>query len=194
MSYKGVKRKGGLWRDALILLAITLVLGLILGWVFTATRKPIDEAAEAAKKIAYQNVFSQYELIMLEEDENLTSVIDQSEFEDAKITEGVRIVAETGELLGYAFIAASNGYNGEVSISVGVDLEGKVTGVDVVSMNETAGLGANCTKDDFKKQFIGMENSIDCEEIDGLTGATITTQAVTNAINACLSIAGHVIP
>ena len=56
-------------------------------------------------------------------------------------------------------------------------------------MNETAGLGANCTEASFKGQFTGKSGSIVTgEDIDAISGATITTDAVVSAVNACLRL------
>ena len=75
-------------------------------------------------------------------------------------------------------------------------MDGTVCGVELLSINDTAGLGMNATKSDFRDQFIGLVNGIkvmknssdpDNNEITALTGATITSQAVTDAVNAALA-------
>ena len=98
--------------------------------------------------------------------------------------------------IGYvASFTAKEGYGGDISLSMGVAADGTITGLEVLSASETAGLGANCTTDAFKSQFAGinserveytkMGKSAD-NEIDALSGATITTKAITKAVNSLL--------
>lgn len=209
MVNKIFKRKGdSLIRDALILFAITLLLGLVLGWVFMMTKKPIDKAADAAKQEAYSRVFADYDNVTIESDDAVNALIDKYQAEgtvitnengetiDATVSEGVAVKDSSGSAVGYAFIAQSKGYGGNVSVSVGVTTDGVITGIDIVTMNETAGLGAECTQDWFKNQYAGKSGEIVVSksgasadnEIDALSGATITSNAVTRSVNASLAL------
>ncbi len=98
------------------------------------------------------------------------------------------------EKIGYVFTSSAKGYGGAVGIMVGVDLEGKITGIEILSHSETPGLGANATGDDFKSRFVGKageltvdKNSNDGQNIKAITAATITSKAVTSAVNAVLA-------
>ena len=78
-----------------------------------------------------------------------------------------------------------------------VDKDGKVTGVNILSHSETAGLGANAVKESFRDQFVGLVKGITVSKdkpgensIDALTGATVTSRAVTKAVNAAIEAAG----
>ena len=78
---------------------------------------------------------------------------------------------------------------------VGVDNDLKVTGVEIISQSETAGLGAKCTEDGFKAQFVGKteniavtKNGAKDNEIDAITSATITSKAVTKGVNDAISV------
>ena len=195
-----IKRKNDSYlKDAFILCAITLVLALILGGVYMMTKDPIDEAAEKGKQVAYQNVFPDNAPIEIAADDPLTQAVLGFEPEDekTKITEAVKVTDGTGNEIGKAYIVSTKGYGGTITVSVGVNNEGTVTGIDIVSMNETAGLGANCTKDEFKSQFAGKTGEITVtksetaadNEISAISGATITSDAVTKAVNKCLSFA-----
>ncbi len=110
-----------------------------------------------------------------------------------------RGLAENGEVIGYAIPSSCKGYGGDIEVMVGIDLEGKVTGVEILSQSETPGLGANCTKETFKdmyKQslpegcFTVVKDGTGGEggRIDALTGATITSMAVTQAVNNAVDI------
>ena len=79
----------------------------------------------------------------------------------------------------------------------GVDIDGKVTGVNILSHSETAGLGAKAAETSFRDKFVGLVNGITVSKdkagensIDAITGATITSRAVVNAVNAAIEAAG----
>ena len=106
----------------------------------------------------------------------------------------------SGNTIGYVVTSYDEkGYGGRISIMTGVDSEGKVTGVSILDMSETAGLGANAKRDSFREQFIGKIKGITVSKdeagenaIDALTGATVTSRAVTRAVNAAIEAAGGV--
>lgn len=96
-----------------------------------------------------------------------------------------------GKETGYVFTAGAKGYGGTVSVMVGMDNEGVITGLEILSHSETPGLGANATSDSFKSRFVGKtgeltvdKNSNDGQNIQAITAATITSKAVTAAVNS----------
>lgn len=100
-----------------------------------------------------------------------------------------------GEILGYAVISEPQGYGGKISMVVGVDPEGTVLGVDIISQSETAGLGANCEKDEFKEKFVGKTAGVEVikggatgNQIDAISSATITSKAVTDGVNQAIEL------
>lgn len=108
---------------------------------------------------------------------------------------------ESGEVIGCAIPVTSKGYGGDVSVMVGISSVdgGMVTGVEILSHSETPGLGANATSEDFRNQFkdnpslhgfsVVKDGTGGSEgKIDAITGATITSNAVTNAVNEALNI------
>lgn len=102
---------------------------------------------------------------------------------------------EAGELCGYIFTTQSKGYGGAVEVMTGVDKDGKVTGVETLTLNETAGLGMKAKEPAFRDQYKGKLGKINVvksnpgdEDIQALTGATITSTAVTNAVNTALAL------
>ncbi|MCI6228132.1 MAG: RnfABCDGE type electron transport complex subunit G [Clostridiales bacterium] len=97
---------------------------------------------------------------------------------------------------GYAVEVTPSGFNGTVTMMVGVDNAGKVLGISVVNHTETAGLGAEAASQGaagtaFRSQFTGMSGSVsvtkDGGQVDALTGATITSRAVCTGVNAALN-------
>lgn len=94
------------------------------------------------------------------------------------------------ETAGYVFTAGAKGYGGTVSVMVGLDTEGVITGIEILSHSETPGLGANAVKDDFKSRFTGKSGELtvnktsnDGQNVQAITAATITSKAVTEAVN-----------
>lgn len=101
---------------------------------------------------------------------------------------------------GYAVQVAPSGFNDEVSMMVGIDRSGNVLGISIISHTETAGLGAvaaakTAAGDAFRVQFKGMSGSVavtkDGGSVDALTGATITSRAVCEGVNAALACAAN---
>lgn len=94
---------------------------------------------------------------------------------------------------GYVVEVTPSGFGGEIDMVVGIAPDGTVSGVSIISMSETSGLGANATKESFRSQYVGKAGDLavskDGGEIDALTGATITSRAVTSGVNAALTAA-----
>lgn len=95
----------------------------------------------------------------------------------------------------YAVEVAPVGFDGEITMMVGIDHTGKVLGVRIISHTETAGLGAVAAADNakgeaFRGQFVGKDAAVAVgADIDALTGATITSKAVTQGINDAVAAA-----
>lgn len=96
-----------------------------------------------------------------------------------------------GKEIGYIFTSGAKGYGGTVSVMVGLDTEGVITGIEILSHAETPGLGANAVKDDFKDRFNGKSGTLtvdkvsnDGQNIQAITAATITSKAVVAAVNS----------
>ncbi len=189
-------------KNTLILTAITLVAGILLGLVYEITKEPIALAKEAAKKEAYQQVmadadaFDGLELI----DEAIKFVEDTVESSSCTINEFVEAKAN-GETVGFIVTTTtSEGYGGEIQISVGILKDGTVKGVAILSIGETAGLGMKATEEEFYSQYAGKNveffsvsktgASAD-NEIDALSGATISSNAMTKAVNSAVIYYRH---
>lgn len=164
-------------KTALALFLICAVAAGILGAVNSVTAPTIAAnnaaAADAARK----------ELLP-----------DADSFEEAVLSDGSTgfIGKADGKTVGYVFTTAGKGYGGDVEIMTGINTEGAVLGISILTINETPGLGMNAKKDDFRNQFTGKSGTLavnkDGGEIVALTSATITSRAVTNAVNKALSL------
>ena len=186
----------GIIKDCLILFVITLIAGAALGVVYEVTKDPIA-AQEAKKKVeAQQGVFA-------EADTFDTMELDEAVAAQAA-TNGVTIdevfdAKAGGTHAGYVIQATSpNGYGGNITLMVGVTADGTCNGYSLLTINETAGLGMNAKNVEWAAQFAGktveavevtkLGASAD-NEIDAISGATITSRAVTETVNACIAYA-----
>ncbi len=114
-------------------------------------------------------------------------------FEEAASEDGktYHIGKADGKTVGFVFTTSASGYGGTVEVMTGINADGTVTGISILTINETPGLGMNAKKESFLKQYIGSDGPFtvvknktpDYNEILAMTSATITTKAVTNAVN-----------
>ncbi len=185
--------KSKIIKDAIALFAITLVSGLCLGFVYNITKEPIALAEEQAKQESYQAVFPQ--AASFESREEINTALAAWGADGAEVTEVLEAVDGSGAALGYVVsVTATEGYGGGISLSLGVDLEGTITGLEVLSMSETAGLGAKCTTDEFKSQFAGIQKDqiVMNEDFDQISSATITSEAIEKGVNGALGFISEI--
>lgn len=94
---------------------------------------------------------------------------------------------------GYAAEVTPVGFDNTIAMMVGVDFEGKILGISIISHSESAGLGAiaaasNSAGQSFRDQFVGLSGSVSVgDNIDAITNATITSRAVCDGVNAALA-------
>lgn len=194
------KKKNNIVINTLVLVVITFVAIAALAFVNQITAGPIEKAEVNAKAQAYKvvyadaNEFAEIDGIdkMIEDS---ASVLAENGFEGCTITDSLAVKNASGDTEGYIVVATSpKGYGGEVQVAIGIK-DDKLTGFEPVKHNETPGFGANCTTPEFTQQFAGKAASVltysktgasSDTEIDALSGATITTNAVTEAVNAAI--------
>lgn len=89
---------------------------------------------------------------------------------------------------GYVIGTTTSGYAGPISMLIGVDSDGFVTGLQVRSMEETFGLGAEALTDwEFLAQFLRTEGDVSVgTNIDAITGATVTSKAIARSVNSAV--------
>lgn len=193
--------KNKIIKDALALTLITLVAGVALGGVYEITKDPIAKQEAQAKAEAYEQVFTDAAAFeAVEMDDTLTKTIrdqlDQEGYKAQSIEEVMRAEDQSGETLGYAFtVVTSEGYGGDIQFSMGVQNDGTLNGISILSIGETAGLVMNADTPAFKDQFVGKQveklqytknGATQDDEINAISGATVTTNAMTNGVNAGL--------
>ena len=196
-----MKKQSGFIKDAIILFAITLISGLILGFVYDITKAPIAAAANAAKNEAYAVVFP--EAKDFEASDAETSKIAETAdeisgkgFGHVTVDEVVDAKDASGNNVGRVITATSkDGYNGTVQLSVGIKSDGTVVGITFLTLAETPGLGMRAGEKDFYSQYSNKNtkefklvkgSASGDNEIAAISGSTITSSAVTNAVNAAL--------
>ena len=157
-----------------ILGIIALVAALVLAVTNAITKGPIAEHEMAALKEAF------------------TAVMPADEYEPITVpaTYDVRSLyaaKSNGEIIGYCVTASGKGYNGDVAVTLGVGLDGLVTGASVgdTSFAETPGFGARAKEPAFQEQFTGLD-AVNGGSFDALSGATVTSTAVLTAVNKAL--------
>lgn len=189
-------------KDTLALTAITVVLGAALGIVHEVTLKPIAVQEQLTKEKAYAEVFSSaesFENIDLTKDgmnDKILAALTEQGYDQETVDEAARALDDDGTELGYVLtVTTSEGYGGDIQFTLGVTDEFEMQGISFLSISETAGLGMRADTDDFREQFKDRTTShitysktgaASDDEIDALSGATITTNAVTNGVNAGL--------
>lgn len=186
-------------KDTIAITVITLVSGLLLGVVNDITAGPIAKQQAAAKEAAYKEVFADadtFETVSSGEDADLEAYLDENGFKGQDINEVMLAKDSSGAEIGYAFtVTTKEGYGGDIQFAMGIQDDGTLNGISILSIGETAGLGMRATTDEFKNQF--KDRNVEKftytktgvaadDEIDALSGATITTNAMTNGVNAGL--------
>ncbi len=170
------KKKKGLpaW---MALAIIALAAGLMLGMTNALTEGPIAEQERLAQEAARKAV--------LPIAESYTAVDVAA---DATVQNCYEGTDASGQVVGYTAQTTVRGYGGEIEIVVGMDMSGTVLGINVggAGFAETAGLGAKAKDASFMAQFAGLTAPIVTgEDVDVITGATITTDAVVDGVNIC---------
>ena len=188
--------KGGFMKDAMILFAITLVSGACLGGVYEITKAPIAAAEMAAKAEAYKTVLPAAETF---EEAGSADALAAANTEisglgygNVTVDEAVSGKDASGAEVGYVVTSTSkDGYGGAITVSVGIEADGTVSGIEFLTLAETAGLGMKADKPEWKGQYVDLftvtKNGASADnEINAISGATITSNAVTGAVNGAV--------
>lgn len=183
-SSKTVLPEESILRPGLILFAICAISGLILGFAHMVTQKPIESKIDSVNKAALEEVLPQG-----------SEGLEEIDIEDGA-NEGQSVIIDHVYKVqgGFAFKVTGKGYAGDpIEMAVGIDEQGTVTGLSIISSSESPGLGAHASDLSFRRQFVGKSADQDLmvtktgasldNEIDAITAATRTTSGVTAAVN-----------
>ena len=183
--------------DALILAAFSLVLGLILGAVYSITKPAIDLANKQKEQAAFFNVFEDAHIFeAVEYDvEAANALMTEKGFKDT-IDDVQAAKDKEGNTLGYVVtVTAKDGSQGAIKLSVGIKNDGTVNGYSILAHSESPGLGDKAAKEEFMSQFrdklvdefVVVKNTPAADnEIESIAGSTVTSNAVAKACNAAI--------
>ncbi|MDR0316324.1 MAG: RnfABCDGE type electron transport complex subunit G [Treponema sp.] len=170
-------------KPALSLFFIATIITTLLAFSYNRTLEPIAAQIRKMQEKTMKEIMpeaSGYREIPVEKTGNIVRVF-----------EGLK----GGEITGYVIELAPPGYSGAINMMAGISkAENKITGMRVLRHTETPGLGALAVKENFYRKFDGknltplkvVKNSPGADEIEAMTGATITTRAITNAVNEAI--------
>ena len=181
-------------KDTTILTVITIISGMLLGVAFNITNPIIQDRKLQEKKAAYSAIFSaDTEFVdgsaLLEKAPEVLTAAGCTE----TITDVLVAQDASGNVIGYAMRISTNGFGGELVIAYGYGVDGTSMGIDILTSSETSGLGSRASEPEFKDQFAGKlveafsvvkGGAAADTEINAISGATRTSNAVTGAVNA----------
>ena len=182
----------------IVLLLICAVATALLGYVNSVTAGPIAELKIVEAREARMQVMSQADDISEQiDDTKMGEIINAIGSSPEELNEIYVAKAADGQIIGYTIKVTKNGFGGKIEVLVGINNDGKINEVRILSHSETPGLGANSIKEDFygryrDKPATGSLSVIKSgaptdEQIISITGATITSKAVTDAVNIAIS-------
>lgn len=190
----------GIIHDALVLFAITLIAGFALGAVHEVTLAPIQASKKAAATKTYQEVFadaSSFGDAVVVSDSDSAAAVAGNDFGKVTVNDYMEALDASGAKIGYVVSATSgDGYKGPIQVAVGINNDGQITGIGFLTIDETPGLGMKAKDPEFKDQFAGKDaqffelsktgasadNQINC-----ISGATFSSKATMNAVNAAVA-------
>lgn len=186
--------------NSLKLCIITLISGLLLGVVYEVTKEPRAEQEEKSKQEAYAKVFAaaaSFEELDYDEKAMEDFIAENGYKPTVAYIDGiVSAKDDDGNVIGYVItVTDKEGYGGEIQFTLGIQNDGTINGLSFLTLSETAGVGMKAADNKFKSQFEGRKadsfeytkNGASADnQIDAISGATITTNAVTNGVNVSI--------
>ena len=173
-----MKKLKYLARIALPLLFICASVALLLGGVNLFTRERIAENMRLEKEAAVRALFPQ----MTAMEKRDMATLPEGVSAVYRVYEGTRVSGNAVDL-------TVLGFGGELNLIVSVTADGTVGGVRAVSHSETPGFGSRALLPDFLAQYVGLSGELQLgRDLDGITGATVSSRAVTAGVNLALSL------
>lgn len=174
------KKEPGMATLVIVLFAICAVTALLLGLTNYVTKPFIDENARLKQEKAMSDVLPA---------DSYTEVTDQYTGGDPTVLN----VYDAGDAGYVVQVKPATSFSGNLTVMVGVGADGACTGISITSSGETSGLGSNASKPAFADQFIGKTGEVkvtkDGGEINAITGATITSRGVSEAVTSAIAAA-----
>ena len=182
-------------KTTLPLLVICFVVALCLAFVNSMTKDTIIERAKSDAETKRRQV--------LTEAKSFNEINDWQDKDESGIIREAYAAYDGQELVGYVFSAFPKGYGGGIQVTVGVGIDNTISGVKIGDNKETPGLGSKTSQESFTGQYLGKEIQKEFQvvkrspttnnEIEAISGATISTKAVTSAVAASAKLGGKLL-
>lgn len=189
-----------MFKNTFILFVITLIAGVSLSLVYSVTKEPIREQEEATKQRAYETVFADAETFKETENfdpEEATKLLHDTNagsYADDEIQMLASALDSDGNVIGSVITVTTHaGFGGDITFAMGIRVDGTLTGVSITAISETPGLGMRASEvlvpQFFEKKTnmpftVTKAGAAESYEIDAISSATITSQALTDGVNA----------
>ncbi len=172
----------------IVLVIVSLLSATSLSIVYEKTKPIIDENKEDALKKSLTEVMPTAD--RFEESNEVEEIISEK-------GEGIKKVFdaydENNEKMGMVLLIDTMGFQGTIRILAGVDNSKKITGIKILEHLETPGLGERITENEFLEQFVNKPITLQGNDIDAITGATISSTAVIDTITGNVNrISGYI--
>ncbi|MBQ1459031.1 FMN-binding protein [Butyrivibrio fibrisolvens] len=197
---------GEMIKNALILFVITLIAGVLLGLVYQITKEPIAYQnalkVEKANKAVFASASSFGQDNIVDSSKASEVLGTSADYSGVTIESVIEAYDGSGNVIGYIVQITSKGYNDDIEFSMGITTDGVLNGISLISISETPGLGMNAEKVLVPQYSVdgGIDatvtysvvkdgtgkSSLNDTSIEAISGATITSKAVTNGVNAGL--------
>ncbi|NSW89647.1 MAG: RnfABCDGE type electron transport complex subunit G [Firmicutes bacterium] len=185
---------GSILKPATVLFLVCLIVTCGLALTYNLTKDKIGERAALDAENARKEILSDADSFM--KVENIEDIAEHRT--ELKLIKEAYVGLKAEKELGYVFLVVNKGYGGDISVMVGVDKSRKVTGVKIVKHSETPGLGSKATDKAFLSQLVDITPKEGLkvvkgqkgkpEEINAVSGATVTSKAVVGAVQAALDM------
>lgn len=186
-------------KPAVILFTICVVVSVSLAFTYSVTKDIIKERADQEAEAARKEVLvAAEEFIRIE---NAGDILNAKP--EVGLIKEIYVGKKDNLTQGYVFAMQSKGYGGIINITAGIDTQGKLCAIKIGQNNETPGLGSKAAEPAFKSQLTDLTpkeplqvikgKKSKPEEIEAISGATITSKAVVAAAQAALDAANEIV-
>lgn len=166
-------KQDGILYSVITLAVISSFVALLLAFINMITEPVIAKNEAENKKNAIMKLFpecEEFEAKLVENNENVSEIY----------------IVKSGEKISYCVLANPNGFGGAINMFIGYDSDLSITGIEIISISETPGVGTKVNDQAFLSQFISQKGG-QTVELDAITGATISSKAVASGIDAASS-------
>ena len=166
-----------------VLLVITMFVALLLSCVNMITKDRIAANEKAKLQEAIEKLYPDKEKLSYDK---LNVSLDTKDEDVKKAFTALYIVKDDGNEIGYYAEVAPKGFNGAIKMLIGITLDGKISGIQIITHGETVGIGDKIEDKSFRGGFNGLTSTEEADDIDVITGATYSSKAVKVGVKTAL--------